>query len=754
MINYWIDTESIQFIGATMLLQYSKSESTNLGDIILWSPFDEQAGKTKELIENMINSRFVGFNLTHDIFHISRLYNLLSYFSYSERPKEHLDFFIECYNKPVKYCLLPKNAVDLMLIGQRNQFQGLVRQKPIRIKKIPKLLAEKLIFHLEKEIKLNPLYFAGFKQGRHWQINKIWASHMNELAFQEIGGAKIKNKNDIHPDLVNLVLPFKPKKRLKDIMKYLLNKDVKYFESYCKKYKEKFWNPLSSDWLDVYQENYNMWKHDPNQIQYAKDDVLYTYEFDKYLGFPNEDTDSLLACMSGNQYHKGYTIDKEKAKKLLVNVNKKYLEAMSKVDVKAPRACLKYLREGVSDFLQDEITDTKASTLVSIIKNSELPNLREKVKLIIQGRNAGKRKILLERLIKMNKLYAQFKIGGTATNRKSGGNDEVQNAGISGKSESISAHGLPREKIFREIFTFNKEPNWTLSGGDAKGFEVAIAAAVFNDKTLTKTLREGKSFHGLFGASVYKMTYEEVIKNLVLYTNAKTGVFAWFFGALAFTIAQNLNLSIEEVEEGIEELEKTYPGIKKNREKIWNKFQALRQPNGLGTQVIWNEPDTFIETFMGLKRDFTVEIETMRALFNLSQHLPDDLKKLNIKVTRNLEKGIQKGWGAVMSALFAAAFSIQSQIMKIASNFVIQSPGAEMIKELEYNIINKFQPRGINEYNIMTFNAHDELQIPHKIGLEDLIEKEVRNFEKEYRKKVPLFEMEWKKRKSNWAETH
>ena len=49
---------------------------------------------------------------------------------------------------------------------------------------------------------------------------------------------------------------------------------------------------------------------------------------------------------------------------------------------------------------------------------------------------------------------------------------------------------------------------------------------------------------------------------------------------------------------------------------------------------------------------------------------------------------------------------------------------------------------------------HDELQCPHKKELTDRLEKLTKGFENEYKKLVPLYEIEWKKGKTNWAETH
>ncbi len=754
IITCYLDTESVQIIGQTILIQYTFCESDNLGTlnkIHLHDVMGSPALLTCKLIEKIMDCRLVGFNLAHDIYHLNKTYNMCKLLPTIIKPEEDLQHWLslEKLDAAKKYCLMPKIAIDLMIIGQRGKFKELIRQKPIVIKKVPVLLADLLVKELSERIKLNPLYFSGLPNGYKWKIKQIWAKDTLKEGM-EIGNDK---KAIIDTDFVNLVLPFQPKKGLKDIMKHIFNKNVSYFDSYAKKYKEFFWYPTSGYWLDVYPDWLKMWRFDPNQRKYAEDDVRHLIDLDKYFNYPVEDSGSVLACMVGNQYWRGYDVDIKKIKKEYAILKDKVNDIREKIHFNSPYKSLIYLKEVANSIIAETIINTKVETLERL-KNLEIDKLSDRAELILEGRHADKRLTLLDRLLEAGKMYCQIKVTGTATNRMSGGSME-------GKGESINPQGIPKEKSFRSCFTFSNEPGWIVSGGDAVGFEVAIACAVFGDDNLTSEVKGGKKFHAIFGSCMYEKTYNEIMNtvNLIgnknLYANSKTGVFAWFYGGMFFSIAEKMNISEKQAEKGLETMEKQYPGIKKAREIIWNKFQALRQENGLGTQVNWKEPEKEIVNIFGFSRSFEAEIECIKALYQLAQNLPNEFKKFgNIKVIRRNDRGEQKAHGAIMSALYAGAFNLQSKVMRIASNFPIQSPGGEMIKELQYEIINKFQPRGIHEYNLIILNIHDEIELGHRRELSDSLEELVNNFVERYKKYVPLFKMDWRKNKKNWGETH
>lgn len=176
---------------------------------------------------------------------------------------------------------------------------------------------------------------------------------------------------------------------------------------------------------------------------------------------------------------------------------------------------------------------------------------------------------------------------------------------------------------------------------------------------------------------------------------------------------------------------------------------SMRQPKGLGTKVEWHEPADHIESMLGFRRYFTLENKICRALFALAENPPDTWRKMKIKVVRRDRE--QTVSGAVQSALFGAAFGIQSACMRAACNHRIQSTGAQITKHLQRRIWN-LQPYGISEWVVQVYNGHDEIMATHHPDLAEMIAQTVKATITGFQTKIPLLKMEWKSNLSTWAE--
>src|SRR4029079_19641999 len=105
-----------------------------------------------------------------------------------------------------------------------------------------------------------------------------------------------------------------------------------------------------------------------------------------------------------------------------------------------------------------------------------------------------------------------------------------------------------------------------------------------------------------------------------------------------------------------------------------------------GSQVVWDEPADYIESFLGFKRYFTLENMICRALFDLARKPPKNWKDCKVKVVRRDK--VQTAGGAVASALYGAAFQSQAANMRAAANHEIQSPGGQITKDVQRRIWN------------------------------------------------------------------
>ena len=178
----------------------------------------------------------------------------------------------------------------------------------------------------------------------------------------------------------------------------------------------------------------------------------------------------------------------------------------------------------------------------------------------------------------------------------------------------------------------------------------------------------------------------------------------------------------------------------------------MRQPVPYG-RVEWHEPAEYEETLLGFKRWFTLENKICKALYDLANKIPEEWKRFKVKNVQRREGRIQTAYGAVQSAVFAAAFAIQSQSMRAAGNHKIQGTGAGLTKLLEDRVW-ALQPEGAHGWYVRPMNIHDELQVVHRESMGEEIKKVKEDFVEEYKELIPLLGMGWTIDSPNWAGSH
>lgn len=761
--NYFFDTESIGLYSPTVLIQYAIDYEDTVHIHNLWT---KSINESLDLIQKLCENNVIGFNLAHDWFHISRTHGVLSELYPRSKPPSLMDYW-DVENTPEahdNFCLKPQGALDLMLYGRMHEFQATMNQKDITIRRIPRLLADILVVELEKQVKIPKLYFAKREGNQNWKIKNLHLDTTKELTPEEMINIT-KYNIKIDPHFVNLRLSFHPSTGLKPIMKFLLNKKVDLIENMLsfKRPTEYSWFPSSGAWLEVAQQHIHGWTNDKRRLKYAEDDVIYARDLYDYFGKPVNyigEYNSMLACMVGSLHWKGYEINLEQIKKqmkiqfdLITNYSKE-------VNFNSPKQVLIYLKKCANPIEEILITDTKEDTLFAI-KNSGSVELRRRADLVLEGRHADKKLNLLSKLNKAKRLYVTFKVTGTKSNRMSGGSMEDSSSsgvGASTKGGSINPQGIKKGSDIREIFILAPK-NMVLDAGDFEGYEVSIAEAVYQDKNLKKDLQSGKKIHALWGASIYNKTYEEIKKTDGIpenepegyYGRSKRSFFAKLYDAQIPKLASVLQLSEEIVWEGIKRFEERYPGIAKAKEKIYTDFEAMCQPNGIGTAIEWQDPKEYIESFLGFKRYFHLEFKIIKALYQMAQQPTDKIKSVGQLIKVKRRDRIQSASGAMQSAIYAAAFSLQSAVIRAASNHEIQSPGGEITKLLQAEIW-KIQPVGITKWLVMPMNIHDELQCPVVPAQQTILKQIVIDFVNKYKKYVTLLKIDWKQNLKSWGD--
>lgn len=776
MIKTYLDTETCGFHGLPVLLQYAFDD----GDIHLFEPWTRPARESLDLVERICDTCFVGFNNSFDWFQIAKLYTIWRLLPPDMIPAENIELVAqkepEGRDGP---CIKPASSLDLMLHSRKGPFQCLMARDDIRIKKVPTILAGALAQELEQRVELDGIMFAKRKDPNapRWQVYDR------------------KNRaGEIDPDFKDVVLRFNPAGGLKFLAEYALGLDPE-FHSFKEvevppEYRpselgyvpfalgvsspEKGWETFDKNgkstgfaWPAVIHHHIKHWHENEDARRYALADVKYTRMLDEHFGYPEiGDDDSVLACMVAAVRWHGFVVDTDQASVLLEKARK--VVERSPVNINKPDQVRRYIRECMDE--------TEALLIDDSTKKSNLEQIRDEMVVAAEGeicikcmgsgclrcrgkgtldvgpmpaseradeilkiKFAAKEVELHTKLIQAGRFHANFNVIGTLSSRMSGGG-------------GLNAQGIKHSVEVRRMFPLAWD-GMILCGGDFDSFEVTLADAVFRDPKLRDDLLKGKKIHALMGAALYDKPYEEIVASkgsaFDMYSRGKQAVFAMLYGGDHNTIHNKLAIPMATAEEAFFRFQKQYPGIKLSREEVFERFQALRQPDGIGTAIHWKDPAEFSETFLGFRRYFTLENGICKALFKLAQNPPKHWRKIKLEVVRR--DRVQQVGGAVSSALYGSAFQLQAGNTRAANNHLIQSPGAQITKAVQRRIWD-VQPAGVHDWVVAPMNVHDEVMCVTHPDYLDEVSEVVRETVESYRPQVPLIAMEWSKRLDNWAE--
>lgn len=738
----FLDCESCGLHGMAVLLQYAVDD----GEIHLYNIWKEPVHKTLHLIEYICKNDVCGFNLAFDWFHLCKIYTTFSLLKRDKGvnayPEDHVDLCgvleKEARDGP---CLRPKGALDLMLHARKGPFQSLMNRDDIRIKRVPTALAWELSKELDARVPLADIYFSRTKNKRGFEKWKVYDIYNED--------------EEMDVDFKDIVCKFAPSSALKALAVHaglVSEEDVLRFGDIgCDMYpEERGYAPFAlaigepgkwnNAWPDVIRFHITHWGYNAQARQYAGDDIKYTRGLKQYFEtdlFPrNEwpvvnDDDSVLACMVASVRWRGLKVD-------LPGITELRNEALA-VSASAPKDGKKvkeYLGEVMNETEKLAIREsTKKIILEGITKDPE--NLwkdhpaKERAQNVLNARRAKKEIEIYDKLLLAGRFHCSFKVIGTKSSRMSG-------------TDGLNPQGINHSTKVRSKFPFAWD-DLVLCGGDFSSFEVSLAAAVYNDPMLDEDLKQGKKMAGLFGREFFPdLDYDEIVESdgeeEDYYDKSKRGMYAFFYGSTPEGMSGKIGIEVENAITAVDMLQKRYTGIARTKKRIEEKFCSMTQPNGIGTQVVWKTPADFIESPLGFRRYFTLENKICKALFDLANKPPASWKELKVKVVRRERQ--QTVGGAVQSALYAAAFNIQATNLRAGLNHEIQCFGSQITKAVQVCVWS-FQPVGINEWFVMPFNCHDEIDAPCKREIAQDIKNAVGVKIESFRHMVPLIKMKW-----------
>ncbi len=770
----YLDTETCGFHGPAILIQYAEDN----GPIQTHDVWKNTIKDTLDLIRQICEhpGGVCGFNLAFDWFHLCQLATTLMLMP------DKYDFPEDCIEQYALLesearfgpCLKPQSACDIMLHARKGKYQTTMNRDDIKIRRVPLVLAKLLAGELDKRVKLNDIYFARKSDKTvRWQVAEI-----------------VDEEGNVDADFADVVLRFAPTSALKALAVDALDLDPREVARFSDVELPEKMRPVEYGyapfatcigkpgnwkwtWPDVISTHINHWAYNQLARKYAENDVKYTRDLYAFFGRPAPgDNDSILACMVGAVRWRGFSINVEGIKKLKAEAE---ATAASDIDFASPRVCRTYLEQVLTQtealaMVRNGKFTTKSVVLQDIAKwtvSAVCPTCRgqetkctvcngtgliasknphpaaARAMQILDYRHATKEIELYDKLLLAGRLHASFNIIGTRSSRMSG-------------TDKLNPQGIKRAPQVRGQFPL-ADPGYTLCAGDFDSFEINIMDQVFHDPKLHQELLSGKKIHALWGECFFPgLSYEQILESKEAkttwenyYSRAKQGVFAICYFGEAHTLQNRVGIDKDAAEQAYKRLLERYPDFAKRRLDIVSKFCSMRQPKGIGTKVEWAEPAEYVESIFGFRRYFTLENKICRALFDLATNVPKPWETLNIKVQRR--DRVQLAAGAARSALYAAAFAIQSGNMRAAGNHIIQSTGAEIAKALQCAIW-KHQPAGIAEWIVIPMNIHDEIQTPTKIGSEEAVSKTVNDFIAENRKHVELLAMDWKEGLKSWAD--
>lgn len=726
----FLDTETCGLHGPIVLLQWAEDN----GEVELHEVWNEPVKDTLSLIERIVNNDICGFNLVFDWFHICQLYTVFLLLEDKEEPPNITEYARKEATGRDGPCLRPLRACDLMLYARKGPYQSTMDRKDIIIRKVPALIVDDLVKELEERIKIRDIYFARSKHGPRWTV---------------------RDTDD--PDFKNIVLKFKASSALKALAADAFGEATIAYEDIQPPSSgliERGYAPFGGNWPKYIGQHISHWSNNALARRYATLDVVYLQKLYKFFDNPEPgDVDSELAVLLAATRWKGFAVDVDKIKE-----NRELAVKRVRATPTAPNAAKVFITEGMNELEKHNVKDTRKITLETLINWKGHP-ASKKAALVLDARKAIKEIELYDKLLEAGRLHASFKIIGTLSSRMSGADD-------------LNAQGIPKKKNVRQCFILKFEDE-VLCGGDFENYEVVLADAAYGDPKLRKDLLEERDcicengckdcngtkrvktkIHGIFGTFLFPgKTYNDILKSSGTeddkYRIAKSGVFLLLYGGTPEGMEYRLGIPLQIANDGYERFTNNYVELGKSRRKIIDMFCSMRQPGGIGTKVEWHEPAEYIESLMGFRRYFTLENQICKALFQLANNPPDKWRTLKLKVKRRERE--QTVGGAAQSALYGCAFAIQSKSMKAACNHVIQSSGATITKQLQYNICS-LQPKGIHDWHVRTFNIHDELMVATKPEYVDKIREIVTNTVNGLREKVPLLSIDWNDRMRNWNE--
>ncbi len=312
-----------------------------------------------------------------------------------------------------------------------------------------------------------------------------------------------------------------------------------------------------------------------------------------------------------------------------------YAEAGSTFNINSPKQLGKVLFDDLQ-LPHGKKTKTGWSTNADVLEKLRWQS--PVVEDVLQYRQLSKLKStyadgLLKVIDPDGRVRTNFQMTVTATGRLSSTEPNLQN--IPTRTELGSQ--------MRRMFV--ADPGWVLVDADYSQIELRLLAHMAGDELMQEAFRTGADFHTVTAAKVFHVPEKDVTHQMR--SSAKAVNFGIVYGISAFSLSQDIGVTVAEAKDYIDRYFATYQGVKAYMDQIIKKA----------------EEQTYVETLMHRRRD-----------------LPE-LKSSN--------------------------FNLRSFGQRVALNMPIQGTAADVMKMAMVRVDQELQKAGLQARMIM--QVHDEL---------------------------------------------
>ncbi len=192
---------------------------------------------------------------------------------------------------------------------------------------------------------------------------------------------------------------------------------------------------------------------------------------------------------------------------------------------------------------------------------------------------------LLKVMDEKDRIHSTFQMTATITGRLSSTDPNLQNIPV--RSELGGK--------LREMF-IPTEPDWILVDADYSQIELRVLAHIADDRAMKDAFRRGDDIHSVTAAQVFGVSLEEVTP--LMRRHAKAVNFGIVYGISAFSLAEDIDVSVAEAKRYIDSYLERYSGVRAYMKDIVDKAKR----------------DGYVTTLFGRRRALP---ELTSANFNL-----------------------------------------------------------------------------------------------------------------------------------------